>query len=262
MRTNLIRALAAAGAAFTAAGATMVAFHLPVSGPAHPEPVVVELFTSTSCPQCPKAENALAALCSEASINGAEIIPLALHVDFGGLPLKRDPLAQDAFLERQKAYIASMGGETAFTPQIVIDGKPQSPGCTDERLRSLVAEASRVSKGYVRMTLLERSEDTARVSIRVSPMSRTGSDVYLAVVENDVPNPSLRLTADTPQTLMAVARSVTKVAHVMPGDEEYMTQATVALAPDWRREALQVVAFAQRATDGAIVAAGRISLAP
>lgn len=262
MRTNLIRALAAAAAAFTAAGAAMVVFHRPVAAPAHPEPVVVELFTSSSCPQCPKAENALAALCREASVNGAEIIPLALHVDFGGLPMKRDPLAQDAFLERQKAYIAAMGGETAFTPQIVVDGRPQSPGCTDERLRGLVAEASRVSKGYVRMTLLAFEAGTARVSIRVSPMSRTGSDVYLAVVENGVPNPSLRLTSDTPQTLMAVARSVTKVAHVMPGDEEYMTQATVPIAAEWRPEAVQLIAFAQRASDGAIVAAGRIPLAP
>lgn len=258
MKSSLIRAGVAATAAFAAAGVGLLTLQHMGQKSADREPVVVELFTSASCPQCPAAENALAELVARQPLGGVEIVPLALHVDYGALPMKPDPLACPENIDRQKLY----NEETLFTPQLVIDGQPQQPGCSRERLEAAISSAGRQSKGVIHLNILERSAQSLRLSLRINPMSRTGSDVYLAVVENGVPNPALKINDEVPNQLTGVTRSLRHVADLMPGDEEYVTQTDVVLDPAWNVDRLRLVAFAQRQSDRAIVAVGRVRVQP
>ena len=61
-------------------------------------PVVVELFTAQGCAACPPADAFLAELATR-----ADVIALALHVDYWDYIGWRDTFAQGAFTERQKA---------------------------------------------------------------------------------------------------------------------------------------------------------------
>ncbi|MBM3613273.1 MAG: DUF1223 domain-containing protein, partial [Alphaproteobacteria bacterium] len=98
-------------------------------------PVVVELFTAQGCAACPPADAFLAELATR-----ADVIALALHVDYWDYIGWRDTFAQGAFTERQKAYARAAGSRTIYTPQMVVQGREAMPGTRAEAVTSRILE--------------------------------------------------------------------------------------------------------------------------
>lgn len=90
-------------------------------------PVLVELFTSEGCSTCPAADALLADLQREQPIDGVEVIPVGLHVDYFDGRGWKDAFGSDAFTRRQRDYSAIFGPDTMYTPQIVVDGRAAVP---------------------------------------------------------------------------------------------------------------------------------------
>jgi hypothetical protein len=88
-----------------------------------PRPVVLELFTSQGCSSCPPADAFLAELAQR-----PDLVALELHVDFWDYIGWRDPFAQRAFSDRQRAYVRALQQRYVYTPQLVIDGRYQEVG--------------------------------------------------------------------------------------------------------------------------------------
>ena len=82
-----------------------------------PQGTVVELFTAQGCPACPAADAAQAAVAARRGV-----IALTLPVTYWDARGWRDPLAQEAFTQRQHRY-AAIGRREAATPQFVVDGR-------------------------------------------------------------------------------------------------------------------------------------------
>lgn len=104
-------------------------------------PVVVELFTSEGCSSCPPADAVLAQLERAQDVPGAEVVPIAFHVDYWdgiGWP---DPFSMREATARQRSY-ASLGGGS-YTPQAVIDGAAQLVGSRKGSVEAAVAEAAK-----------------------------------------------------------------------------------------------------------------------
>lgn len=83
---------------------------------------VYELFTSQGCSSCPPAN----AQVDQASKRD-DVLALSYGVTYWDYLGWKDTFAKPEFTERQRAYVKSLGGRNAYTPQIILNGKSHSP---------------------------------------------------------------------------------------------------------------------------------------
>ena len=109
-----------------------------------PSPVVVELFTSQGCSACPPADELLAELDGR-----ADVIALALHVDYWDYIGWKDRFARPEHTNRQKGYARAAGQRMIYTPQMIIDGADRVMGsdraAVDAMIRAHQARARNVT---------------------------------------------------------------------------------------------------------------------
>jgi hypothetical protein len=116
-------------------------------------PVLLELFTSEGCSSCPPADDLLARLGQEQPVPGAEIIPIAWHVDYWDRLGWKDRFASPAYSQRQYAYAQARGWDQVYTPQAVIQGQDHGVGSDASRLQSLISAASKAPVPRLRVKL-------------------------------------------------------------------------------------------------------------
>jgi len=86
---------------------------------AAPRPVVVELFTSLGCSDCPPADTMLANVRDR--IPG--VLVLDMHVTYWNTAAWRDPYSLPEVDQRQRDYSALRGQQQVFTPEALVDGQ-------------------------------------------------------------------------------------------------------------------------------------------
>jgi hypothetical protein len=175
MRDLAIRILSVLGAVAAFAVTPAWAQSLP-GGPEHPErPVVVELFSSQSCGNCPVANKNVAELARR-----TDVIALTYPVGLWDYLGWDDTFAKPEFTERQKAYNRALGHRGPYTPQIVFSGRVHSPGVKLDQINDRIASRD-VTPYPVKVTF---TDETAQLSgpatghgmvmlIRIRPGSTT-----------------------------------------------------------------------------------------
>ncbi len=116
--TRLLPALLALVAAISVQAQTPE--RAPASGV---RPVVVELFSSQSCGNCPTANRNVGELSKR-----DDIITMTYPVGYWNYLGWDDTFARPEFTERQKDYNRSMGYRGPYTPQVVFGGRVHSSG--------------------------------------------------------------------------------------------------------------------------------------
>jgi hypothetical protein len=152
---------------------------LAAAGAAQPTPVLVELFTSEGCSDCPPADRLLEQLEQAQPVAGATIIVLSEHVDYWDRLGWKDPFSAHFFSERQEEYARRFRLDSVYTPQMVVDGEAEFVGSNGRQALAAVGAAARTKKAAVRLS--HRSGNMVRVEVDGLP--DRASDVYLAVVE-------------------------------------------------------------------------------
>ena len=128
--------------------------------------VVLELFTSEGCSSCPPADALLTELAGR-----ADLLPLAFHVTYwNGLGWK-DPYSLDAATMRQHAYAATLGQDTVYTPELVIDGRRGVVGSD----RATVAAAVRLASHDPSATTVSLRGDRNGLSVDIGGGNGTGT---------------------------------------------------------------------------------------
>lgn len=100
-------------------------------------PVVVELFTSQGCSSCPPADANLIQL-----MDRPDVLALSFGVTYWNYLGWDDTFSKQDFTDRQFAYEGPLGHDSAFTPQMVIDGAHDTVGHDLSEIEALVDKAA------------------------------------------------------------------------------------------------------------------------
>jgi hypothetical protein len=141
---------------------------LPPSETAHRVPVLVELFTSEGCSDCPPADALLAKLDATQPIPDAQAIVLSEHVTYWNHQGWSDPFSLDAMTERQEQYGRQFGLDSSYTPQMVVDGTEQFVGSDGRALVAAMTKEAKVPKQSVAIGGAHWQQGTAQFSIRAN----------------------------------------------------------------------------------------------
>jgi hypothetical protein len=231
---------------------TAIAVILLFAAPARAD-VLVELYTSQGCSSCPPADKLLSRLGREPGV-----VALAFHVDYWDHIGWADPFSKATWTERQHGYARALRSRSVYTPQLVVAGTAHAVGSDERAVRRLLEEAR---KRPVAARLSGRLEPNARgLQVAVDATSTGGRElrVFAAVVEEGLVT-RVQRGENSGRTLANdhVVRRLEEVMTVGAGARAQRT-VTIALAPDWKRERLAVVLFAQDPKTLRVEAATRV----
>ena len=146
---------------------------------------VVELFTSEGCSSCPPADAVLAKLVGESREKPEAIYLLAFHVDYWDSLGWKDHFSDAAYSQRQYEYVQALGLDSAYTPQMVVNGKEEFLGSDEARARRGIAAAlERPPTLTVQLTAGSITHGALPVDFAVSGSSRVV--LRLALVERNL----------------------------------------------------------------------------
>ncbi len=150
--------------------------------PRQPNPVLVELFTSEGCSDCPPADAVLAQLDTQV-IPGAQVIVLSEHVTYWNHQGWTDPFSFDEIDLRQQEYVRQFGLDSPATPQFVVDGAMQVAGTNPPVLAGFIRRAAAAPKIQVEIGNAQRRENGA-VEFTVHTGTAAKATLFAVIAEN------------------------------------------------------------------------------
>ena len=241
----------------------------PAGGVADPVPVVIELYTSEGCSDCPPADKVLADLLADQPLAGIDVIALGEHVDYWNDLGWTDRFSSAAFTRRQREYRSAVFAPTpVYTPQLVIDGHLQCIGSDRATVERLIRRAAMAGKtAHVGVSVGSGDSDTLPVTVDVAMTDGAGAnatmDVVVAVVANGLVT-EVQRGENRGRTLShdAVTLSLDVIGELPAGDRAATFTGRIEVPEAARTAPARVVAFVQEQPSRRIVGAATIDLSP
>jgi hypothetical protein len=152
-------------------------------------PVLIELFTSEGCSDCPPADALLERLDRFQPVCNADLIVLSEHVDYWDDIGWKDPYSSHEFSIRQGDYARRFRLGSPYTPQMVVDGDMELVGSDEWRAIRVIENSIKIAKLPVVLSSIHR-EGNNRVAVHVEagPLVSSGrplpAQVLIAIADN------------------------------------------------------------------------------
>lgn len=173
---------------------------------------VAELFTSQGCSSCPPADR----LVEQLSKN-SDVLALSLPVDYWDYLGWRDTLASPEHSARQRAYAASRGDRSVYTPQIVVNGGEHLVGSNANALQSALDRAAPLSAA-VDLNITDMAIE-AKISGDLPDGAKMATVFFLAVKESETIAVGRGENAGASITYVNIVRSMQPIG-MWSGDNE------------------------------------------
>lgn len=176
-------------------------------------------------------------------VYNAEIITLALHVNYwDGLGWK-DPYSTELYTQRQRIYGERFRLDSIYTPEMVVDGSYEFTGSDLGKAQKVIAEAAKRPKAKIEIAGGENS--LLKISISEVPKHEQSS-VYLAVAEDNLSNHVFRgENAGNQLEHMSVVRELTPLGMIKVEENSFAIDVPMPTNPEWKCESLKIVVFVQ-----------------
>lgn len=247
IRYHTLLSIAFTGVLSSAVGYTATAGNVP-------RLALLELYTSEGCNSCPPTDRWVSSL-PQPQLVPQRLVVLAFHVDYWNYLGWPDRFSQRRFTERQQALVRTNGLRTAYTPQLLLNGRDfrDTAGLEKQLARINVQTPS------VNLTLhADRKDSTLTASVLANPVASSAPEpmeLYVALYENNLEsqvqageNHGKRLRHDY------VVRVLIGPVAVAP-DKATRQAWPIPLAADWKRADLGLAAFVQSAKSGEVLQA-------
>jgi len=219
------------------------------------EPVLVELYTSEGCSNCPPADAQLAFLETTQPVQSADVITLGFHVDYFDQRGWKDENSSPSSTYRQNGYASRMKLDSVYTPQMIVDGKVQFVGSDARRASEVITEAAVPVKGRANLLVKE-----AGVEVYFEDLPRhDAGTVFLAVAEDDIVT-NVKAGGNSGKTLkhISVVRAFGEIGTLTPAQSVFKAAVNdIKFDPKWKKENLKYVAFVQENISGRVIGVGR-----
>ena len=233
-------------------------------GPEARVPVLVELFTSEGCSDCPPADALLERLDRAQAISGAEVIVLSEHVDYWNSLGWSDPYSSHDYSVRQGAYGRQFGLESVYTPQMVVDGRVQFVGSDESGALRAIESEGRIDKTPIHVSSLH-FEGPHRIVVRVEAgaslptRSSAGAEIFVAIADDsDVSTVTRGENAGRTLKHVAVVRSLVPVGK-LDSTGKFSQEVTLNFNGGNTKN-LRIVAILQEPAAGVVLGVGSASL--
>jgi hypothetical protein len=148
-----------------------------------PQPVLVELFTSEGCSDCPPADAVLDVLDTRQPIPGVQAIVLSEHVTYWNHQGWSDPFSLDIIDLHQDQYVREFSLPSPATPQFVVDGTEQVAGNDPSKLAQEISREAATPKLAMQIADAHIAADgSVNFSVKAAPGHK--GTLVAAVAEN------------------------------------------------------------------------------
>lgn len=226
---------------------------VPTAASGKGKPVLVELFTSEGCSSCPPADRLLTTLDRDVGVKDAAVITLAFHVDYWNYLGWKDRFSSAAFSKRQENYVRQHKLDSAYTPQMVIDGTAQFVGSNRVQAIDAISKSSSAPKAAITLSLA-----ASELSVKIEGLPQnTNATVYLAAAESKLFT-KVGGGENSGSTLehTAVVRDLAPIGSA--ANTTFDGNFAVPVNSAWKKENLKYVVFVQDNATLKILAANQI----
>ena len=221
----------------------------------HPSVVLVELFTSESCSDCPAADELLRQVNGHTTGDGQLIVGISEHVSYWNHLGWKDPFSSDLYTERQNDYGRHFGIDGVYTPQMIVNGRAQFVGSDGRALQAALASEAQRKQIVLRIDSAQITEKNVTFRYTASEVPEKGSLELVAVLVDDEDRSNVLRGENSGRKLVhvAVARALAPLGSLHEVEQRSLT---LPLPPSFLSTPTlghHLILFAQQGESGAVM---------